>query len=62
MIVAVGVGRLKIGSRVITDGIDYFRTVSPYLISKMVKHNKRDDSVYGRWLVVNDVILLFKKI
>ncbi len=56
----LGEGRLKFGNGNITDGVNYFKTISPFLLFK-VGRKKRDNSIVGKWLAYNDVILWFKK-
>ena len=44
------------------EGVTYYHILSPSLLWKAQNiHNKRDLSVVGKWIAVNDVIILFRK-
>lgn len=58
--IAIGQGRLKLNHKYATDGVIIFDVISPYLKHKM-ERNKRDNSIIGKWLAVNDKIIWFKK-
>jgi hypothetical protein len=60
-IVSVGEGRLKISHKHITDGTVWYKTISPYLLWKQYHCRKRDMSLVGKWLAVNQLIVWFKK-
>lgn len=54
-------GRLKISRAVITDGIIYYKTISPYLLWKQYHCKKRDYSIVGSWLAIGWLIVWFRK-
>jgi len=62
--IVLGAGRLKMGiskfGTIATDGVSFFRVLSPRL-RHIMKRKKRDNSVVGKFLLFNDVIVLFHK-
>ena len=53
-------GRLKLNHHFVTDGVNWFKVLSPKLRHSM-RLNKRDSSVVGKWISVNNWIIWFKK-
>lgn len=45
----------------ITDGIIYYRTISPTLLRIASHRGKRNLSTVGKWLSISEVIIWFRK-
>jgi hypothetical protein len=58
----IGQGTLsfKYGSGV-TDGIVFYRVLSPSLLYRVLTRKKRRDLISGKWLVIGNIIIWFKK-
>lgn len=59
--IAFGEGRLKIGNNNITDGIIFYKSISPSL-RRIMRHKKRDLSIVGQWWTFNNWLFWFKKV
>lgn len=59
----LGIGRLYIGKWYATDGVSFFKVLSPYLLIKILKtSNKRNTCVPLRFIIIKDVIVYAKNI
>ena len=48
-------------SFMVTDGLEYWRTLSPSLLFRLFYKKKKRDRVCGKWIVVGNWIVWFKK-
>ena len=45
-----------------TDGIDYFKIISPYLLRKFIKHHKKISiMIAGNYLIMGRTIVFFRR-
>lgn len=45
----------------VCDGVNFFKTTSPSLLRKLKRKKVRQDTIQGIWIVIGDVVVLFKK-
>ena len=55
-----GEGELKLTDKFATDGVAFFKYISPTM-RKMHRHCKKDSTAQGRWFHLFGVIFRFKK-
>lgn len=48
-------------SRLVTDGINYFKPILCLFWHKFRKHRKRKDTIYGQWVCWNEYLIFFFK-
>jgi len=62
MILTFGVGRIWLSQKGITDGVIFFRTISPALIWRILFNHKRNLPFSGQFIAINDVIIWIRKL
>lgn len=60
--VAYGEGRLLISGRGVTDGVVFFKVLSPSLHIRIATIKKRNPNFSGAWLAIGNTIVWTRKI
>ena len=61
LIIGEGVLVFDYKSFAITDGIEYYRNVSPQLLFRLLYKKKKRDKVHGKWWMISNMIIWFRK-